>query len=144
MREFIQRAPDDQEQKPIHNNETQNDSSSIKMNAGKEEPKMDDFNQSIQMGTAKDAVIKKTYFAIVDKGVSHYMEAIQYLVNTYNLDTSYAIMSYNPKITGAYAITGGNVGDATIPVEFAPPCFSKSQDFGTICRAVAHELIHTK
>jgi hypothetical protein len=97
-----------------------------------------------QIKTAKGRLIKKKYFEIADKGASHYLEAIQYLVDTYNLDTSHTVISYDPTITGAYAITEGNVGDKTVPVRIAPVCFSKSEDFGIICRTIAHELIHAK
>lgn len=94
--------------------------------------------------TKTDDKVKTNYFKLVDKGSDHYIEAIRYLVTTYKIDASHAELTYDPKMTGAYAITGGNVGDPCMTVRFGPLCFDKSQDFGVVCRAVAHEIIHTK
>jgi Domain of unknown function (DUF4157) len=95
--------------------------------------------------TDKDDLVKKRYFEIVDQGPACYMDAIEYLIGTYGLDASHATMSYDPAIgPGVAAITGGRVGDPAVPIRFGPVCFSKDVPFGTICRSVAHELLHTK
>jgi hypothetical protein len=102
-------------------------------------------NEVPETQTEKDDRIRKEYFAIVDKGEAHYMEAIQYLIDTYGLDATYATMSYDATITNALAITGGAAGDyPTVPVRFSPIPFDKGTDFGIICRGVAHELMHSK
>lgn len=101
-------------------------------------------NSAREVGPSADAGIKEKYFSIVAKGSSHYMEAIQYLVDTFKIDASHATLRYDAAMSGAYAITEGDVGDEIIPIRFGPLCFDKSQDFGVISRAIAHEIMHSK
>ncbi|MCA1557118.1 MAG: hypothetical protein LC731_01105 [Acidobacteria bacterium] len=92
-----------------------------------------------------DDEIKKEYFSIVAQGEEHYAEAIQYLIDTYGFDDSSTVISYDKTIgTSVYAVTGGIPGGMTFVIRFGPLLFDKNTDFGTIVRAVAHELLHAR
>jgi hypothetical protein len=86
--------------------------------------------------------IKEKYFSIVDKGEDHYMEAIDYLIDTFKLDASHVSDKYyDDSISfNVYAETGGGeVGEETVHMLFGPRFFDKNQDFGAIVRGVAHD-----
>lgn len=88
--------------------------------------------------------IKQIYYGLIDKGESHYLEAINFLLKEYHIETKNAVIKYNFSLRDAYAITRGNVGDEAVNVEIGKPCFDKSEDFGVICRAIAHEVLHAR
>ncbi|MGL4599181.1 MAG: hypothetical protein ACRCYO_16795 [Bacteroidia bacterium] len=65
------------------------------------------------------------------------LAAIQRLCKQFEIDRGHAIFTYDPAITGAYAVAFSDTD-----VRFGPLCFEPYTEFGLLLRVIAHEVLH--
>ncbi len=65
------------------------------------------------------------------------LAAMQRLCTQFGIDRGLAIFTYDPAITGAYAVAFSDTD-----VRFGPLCFKPYTEFGLLLRVIAHEVLH--
>jgi hypothetical protein len=65
------------------------------------------------------------------------LAAIQRLCTQFNIDRGKAVFTYDPAITGAYAVAFSDTD-----VRFSSLCFEPYVEFSLVLRVIAHEVLH--